>query len=467
MARPALLDVILNPLRRNAQNSDPTDTIGAPGIPIYGGYIDDNEVEAKLKGREKYRTYSRLLANTSIVASGVRFFLNLASSVEWSIEASEADKDGKYKEIVEKALFEMPNTPWHRIVRRAAMYRFYGFSTQEWTAGRHEDGFLGFKDIAPRAQITIERWDVDRNSGNVVGCIQRDPYDASELYLPRERLLYLVDDSLNDSPEGLGLFRHIVRHAERLEEYERLEGVGYANDLRGIPIARGPFEEINTAVKAGNMSKAQAELLIRPLKAFITNHVKTGQTSMMVDSAVYETTDEKQTPTSNKKWDIDIIKSPGISPMAEMAQAINRVNMEIARILGVEGLLLGSGKQGSYALSKDKSQNFFLIVEGTLRDIRESCDNDLIKRMWEINGFPPEMMPKVQHGKVQYQDAQDVAETLAAMARAGAPLEPNDPIINEVRHMLGLSETEARTITAEADAELRSIIDRQGQTGEE
>lgn len=452
------LDAILAPLRRNASTVRPTQTQGAPGVPVYGGYIDDNEVEAKLKGREKYRTYSRVLANTSIVAAGVRFFLNLSGSVEWKIDPAEGDTDEKYADIMRKALFEQPDTPWHRVVRRASMYRFYGFSVAEWTAGRHDEGFMGFADIAPRAQLTIERWDIDRGTGKVIGVIQRDPYDAEEIYLPRDKLLYLVDDTLNDSPEGLGLFRHIIKHADTLAEYERLEGVGYANDLRGIPVGRAPFEEINEAVDKGDISRAEADRIIRPVKDFAKNHVKTGQTSMVLDSAVYETTDDKQTPSSNKKWDIDIIKAPGVSPMSEMAQAIQRVNFEIARILGVEGLLVGSNRQGSYALSKDKSQNFFLIIEGTLRDVKEAVQKDLIDTVWRLNGFPPEMKPAITHAKVQYQDAQDVAETLAAMARAGAPLDPNDPIIKEVRHLLGLSAPETRTIVAEADAELRRLV---------
>lgn len=458
---PPFVDQLVNTLRRNVK---PTATAGAMGTPLYAGYVEEKEVESKLRGREKYRTYSRLLANTSIVAAGVRFFLNLAGSVEWKIEPA-LDKDGdaseeakKFAEKARKAIFEQPDTPLHRIVRRAAMYRFYGFSVQEWTAERHSEGFMGFKDVAPRAQLTIERWDVDRRSGQVIGVVQRDPYDANEIYLPRDKVVYLVDDSLNDSPEGLGLFRHIVKHAETLETYEFLEGVGYSNDLRGIPIGRGPFEELDDAVAKGTMTPAEREEKIAPLKAFLKNHVKTGKTSMALDSAVYETTDDKQTPSSNKKWDIDIVKAPGVSPMSEMAQAIQRVNYEIARILGVEGLLIGSQRQGSFALSKDKSQNFFLIIEGTLRDVKEAMQKDLIDRLWELNGWPEDKKPKITHAKVQYQDAQDVAETLAAMARAGAPVEFDDPIIREVRHLLGLSPpTEESIKNAEAEAELRRL----------
>ena len=119
------------------------------------------------------------------------------------------------------------------------MYRFYGFSIQEWTARRRDDGFLTFADIAPRSQRTIERWDVDE-AGQVLGALQRSPQTQEEIYLPREKLLYIVDDTLNDSPEGLGLFRHLVAPSRRLKRYEQLEGFGFETDLRGIPIGRSP-----------------------------------------------------------------------------------------------------------------------------------------------------------------------------------------------------------------------------------
>ena len=79
-----------------------------------------------------------------------------------------------------------PLTPWHRIVRRLSMYRFYGFSIMEWTAKRRDDGLLTFADVEPRAQRTIERWDVDE-TGKVMGALQTKPANAAgDIFAPRE-----------------------------------------------------------------------------------------------------------------------------------------------------------------------------------------------------------------------------------------------------------------------------------------
>ena len=239
----------------------PTDTAGAPGTAVYGGVIQVEEKNANLASRdERYKTYSELLANTSIVAAGTRYFLNLVAKAEWGFTPSDKDTDGKFAELAEELLTEDPRTPWHRIVRRAAMYRFYGFSVQEWTARRRDDGTLTFADVAPRAQATISKWDL-MDDGAVLGVVQTSPQTMEDLYIPRQKCLYIVDDTLSDSPEGLGLFRHLVASSHRLARYEQLEGFGFETDLRGIPIGRAPFTDLAAAVKAGEITDAQRRAL--------------------------------------------------------------------------------------------------------------------------------------------------------------------------------------------------------------
>ena len=258
-----LLDAFLS--RFGPRRVAPTDTLGAPGTAIFGGYIEEREKSKDLATPEaRYRTYADILSNTSIVAAGIRYYANLVGGATWTVSPSEADSDAMYAELAEAALMMDGATPWNRVVRRAAMYRFYGFSVQEWTMARRMDGWLGYSDIAPRAQSTIERWSTDE-TGVVVGIVQRSPQTHQEIYLPREKVMYIVDDSLSDSPEGLGLFRHLVSPAKRLARYEDLEGFGFETDLRGIPIGtRAPLSELQTLQERGTIQRGSGEVHARP-----------------------------------------------------------------------------------------------------------------------------------------------------------------------------------------------------------
>lgn len=432
---PKPIDNLLNAFRR--KKVSPTETIGHPGVGVFGGYVDNGESNASLGTRsEQHKTYSEILANASIVAAGVRYFLNLVSKAEWSFVPSDADTSGEYAQRLYEMLTKDPDTPWHRIVRRAAMYRFYGFSLQEWTAKRREDGIITFQDIAPRAQLTINRWDM-ATDGSILGVIQTNPQNSQETYLPRGKLIYLVDDTLSDSPEGLGLFRHLVAPAQRLLRYEQLEGIGYEVDLKGIPIARVPIKELQKAVEAGEISQAQATAAQNVMKDFIENHVKTRKLGLLLDSMTYETKDEAGRPSNVPKWDLELLKGDSTS-FADMARAIDRINRELARILGVEQLMLGDGQGGSYALSEDKTNSFFLLVDGALTEITEAVEKDIIDPIWTLNGWPDEMKPKASTEAVRHTDVQEVASALRDMATAGAVLDPRDPVVDEVRELMGV-----------------------------
>ena len=444
-------DRIGNMFRR--RRSAPTATLGAPGVAIFSGYVEQRERRPELASRElRYRTYADILANTSIVAAGVRYFLNLIANSEWSFQPTDEDTDGMFAERAEEILTDSPETPFHRIIRRTAMYRFYGFGIQEWTAMRHEEGWFTFKDIAPRAQVTIERWDTD-SDGKVIGVVQRNPYNQEEIYLPRQKLLYVTDDSLSDTPEGLGLFRHLVEPAKRLERYEELEGYGFETDLRGIPIGYGPFTELAKMERSGEITTERRREIEKPMREFIEKHIRNPKLGLILDSMRYETADEAQRPSNNKQWEVELLSSDADS-FETNAAAIERINRELARILGVEQILLGATSTGSLALSRDKSQAFFLLTDAALTDIREAVVKDLLKTAWMLNGWDEDLMPQVSTDAVRFVDAEQASAVLRDMASAGAVLEPDDPAINDLRDLIGVShvDLEAQRDRAEADA---------------
>jgi len=414
-------------------------TLGAPGFMNFGGYVVSNEQDKRLTGNTRYITYSDMLVNTSIVAAGTRYFLGLISKAGWRAVPSDKDnaESERIAEAIQKVLDEM-DVPWHRVVRRAAMYKFYGFSVQEWTARRMEDGTIGLREISSRPQHTIEKWDTDLH-GRVLGVVQRSPQTGREIPLRRDKLVYLVDDALTDSPEGIGLFRHLVSSAARMKRFEQLEAFGYETDLRGIPLGRAPLSEIQDKVKNGDLSPAQATALTQPLTNFIERHIKNPELGMMLDSITYQTLDEKGQPSQVPKWDLKLVTGDNASPMSAVASAIERLNREMARIMGVEHLLLGGDGKGSLALSRDKTQAFGLMVDSALTEIGEQTTDDVCGPLMDMNGWPRELRPNLVPQPTKYRDVEQVTSALKQMADSGAVLHPEDPAIGEVRELLGLS----------------------------
>lgn len=420
----------------------PFQEMGVSGTPVYAGYVLTPEKSAKLVGQEKYRTYSELLANVSIIAAAVRYFLNIISKPEWSCEAAEqkgtAGDDAKqYADFLQSILMEDMHTPWSRVIRRCGMYRFHGFNVQEWTAKRREDGKIGFHDIESRPAWTIWRWEVDER-GTVTGMWQRDPLTGRELGLPRGKVMYLVDDTLTDSPEGMGLLRHCFEPGKRLEEYLKQEAFGYLRDLQGIPVGRAPIDDLQQAVASGKMTQAQMNQALQSLQDFVTLEKKDKNTGVVLSSTPYiDVNDSGVAFTGNPKWGIELLSGAAPS-LPAINEAIVRLNTEIARIIGVEHLLLGADSAGSYALAKEKAQDMYMLANSVIRDIRAQVQHDLVWPLWNLNGFPDEMMPKLKTEDVQPKDVEQISRVLRDMATAGAPLQPDDEIQNSLRDLLGM-----------------------------
>lgn len=437
---PKFLDPLLARIR--TARVSPTQTLGTGGTAVYGGKVDQNEKNPELAGDRRWTTYSQIVANVSIVAASLRHLVGLVSKAGWSVIPNEEGgaEAEDIAEQVDKILLRDMKTPWQRVVRRAALFKPYGFVVQEWTAVKRDDGAIGFLDVEHRPQWTIEGWDVDE-SGTVHGMVQRSPQTQGEIYLPRSKVWYLADDTFTDSPEGMGLLRHVAPAAKRLQALEGLEVFGFETDLRGIPIGRAPLAAIRQALKNKDLTDAEAAALVAPLDRLIQGHIRNpnaGPMGLLLDSLPYTSTDDASTPSGVRQFDLELLKGNPTTQEA-VAVAIQRICREIARVFGTESILLGE-HSGSRALAEAKDDMLALLVDGTLLDIASSANADLLDPLFLLNGWDPKYKPELRPEKIQHRDVTEVTQALKDMATAGAVLAPDDPAINAVRALLGLPE---------------------------
>jgi hypothetical protein len=416
----------------------PFKEMGTSGTAVYGGYVQVKERSPKWTGRQKWVTASEMAVNTSIIAAGVHYFLNLVAYPSWTFQPHDEEDEESLAlaEFTEHVLNDM-DTPWYKIVRRACMYRFHGFGIQEWTAKHRDDGLIGFKDIESRPQQTIEQWDVDVD-GTVLGVWQRSPQTGNMLGIPRDKVLYLVEDTLTDNPEGIGMFRHMASPYERLMQLQNLEMRAYERDLRGTPIARAPLTFLDRAIKNGDISQADADALVAKFEALVALQVKQSDTGLVLDSMPYFSDSEAGDQVSGvPQWGFELLSGGGVGH-GEIAAAIDRVQREIARIIGVEHLMMGD-MGGNRALSEDKSRNLYLIANSVLKYIASAVKQDILVPLWRLNGFPLNKMPEPKPEDVTFKNAEAITNALGKMASAGATLAPNDPVVNDIRDLLGVS----------------------------
>jgi hypothetical protein len=412
-----------------AKAAVPTTTIGTSqtgyGLDA-GGEVVWTDRTLNLIGAARFDVYDRMVRDVTIVAAGVRLLLNLMANAVWTVNPPEGLSDNEaavaqgYADQAYEMLFDMTSS-WSSVVRKVAMFRFQGFSIMEWTAKRNDDGTIGFLDVEHRPQRTIVKWLRDKG-GTVEGVVQRAT-GLGEVTLPRTKIVYAVDDTLTDSPEGLGLYRHLATTSERLGVLINLEETGFTTDLRGIPIVRAPLaelqEEVVNAGPENSPERAKAEAArqgkLTPYRKFIDNHIRNKHTGALLPSDVYiaTTPDRGQSPSSTHKWNLELLNGDS-SSFGDLANAVNRLNNEMARVLGVEHLMLGSDGTGSLALAQSKVGTFYMTVTSTLLDLLEVFDRDLIAPLAEMNGWPDELRPEMGVNEVSDISILEVVQALAA-----------------------------------------------------
>ena len=417
---------------------DPEDELGVGGTAIIGGYLQRRETDSSLLGTRRYRTYSEAIANVSIIGAAVRVFLNMVTNASWTVvPAKDSGDEGQEMADRVDAVLNGMDQPLHRIVRRLAGHRFYGFALGEWVAKRNEDGTIGFKNVVTLAQVTIERWML-ANDGSVLGAIQTSPQTGKDVPIPREKLVYVVDDAINDSPEGYGLMRHVSDPVRRLMRLQELELWGYAGDLRGIPVGRAPLAELDKLVKKGTITKARADAMISGLEQFVRNHIKNPDLGVMLDSTPYKGTGEQRTPVNVPQWGLELLDG-GTYSLEAVAAAIVRIQREIARVFGVEHLMLGENSAGSRSLSNDKTQSFGLMVDSALTEIRKALERDLFKPLFEMNGWDVALMPTLKTEAQAFRSADQLSAVIRDLAAAGVMMDRQDEAVQEILDLLGLS----------------------------
>lgn len=402
---------------------------GAIGVVAYAGYVSTGERNPKLLGNQKWVTYSNA-ENKPIIATGLRYFANLLAGTNWHAEPNEAGGRGARKgaEIVRQGLLESPMLrPWPQVVRKAAMYRPLGFSLHASAMRRRKDGMVVYSAIEHRQQSTIERWLRKDEFSPWTAVIQRARESQREITIPLDECFYCVDDTLTDSPEGVGLLRHVIEYVRRLDLFEEWEGDAYSGDLTGVPYTKAPLGEMATLAGTEDPTEIRSRIdeNTQVVRDFMVKRNKKPEEKqyLMQDSAYYANPDG--TLTGNPKWSFEVMKTETAN-LTAIDVTIRRVELQIARVLGVEWALMGADGKGSYAQHEDKTSMFATNLQTTLTELGWFATMQLARRLIVANGLDPDTCtPKLIAEPVSTDAVETVTRALANLSLAGAPLPPN------------------------------------------
>ena len=409
--------------------------LGVYGKNTYTGDVRADEFLQELKGKRAIQKYKEMRDNNAIIGSVMYAIEQTLRDVKIDVvPANDSDEAKREAEFLKSVIDDMDHSLDDHI-SEALSHLTYGFAWFEVVYKRREgdmrspkknskfdDGRIGVKKIAIRAPWTVEKFEIDQDTGEVLGMWQEAAWGKKTTMIPVEKSLYYRTTSLNNDPSGRSVLRNAYVSYTYLNKIQGYEAVAIERELHGVPVGRMPAEYLSGDATADQANlRGQFERILRDLK-------NNEQGYALLPSDLYMDADGK--PTNQRLMDIELITANG-SRSIDIDHVVKRYQHDIARSLMAEFLMLGSGS-GSYALSKSKTDLFLRSLESYINTIVDVLNKQLVEPLWKLNGLSWDVMPKLVAGDVAPHDLREIAAFLRNLNNAGIEVQDQTEVVEDL-----------------------------------
>ena len=412
--------------------------LGVYGKQTYTGDIRADEFLQELKGKKAIQKYREMRDNNAIVGSIMYAVEQTLRDVKVDIVPADDSEAAKREADFLKSVIEDMDHSLDDHISEALSYLTYGFSWFEVVYkvrggdtrspkknSKYEDGRIGVKKIAIRAPWTVEEFEVDQNTGEILGMYQEAAWGKRPAMIPVEKSLYYRTTSLNNDPSGRSVLRNAYVSYTYLNKIQGYEAIAIERELHGVPVGRMPAEYLSADATADQAAlRSQFERILRDLK-------NNEQGYALLPSDLYVDADGK--PTNQRLMDVELITANG-SRSIDIDPVVKRYQHDIARSLMAEFLMLGSSS-GSYALSKTKTDLFLRSLESYINTIVDVLNKQLVERLWQLNGLDWATMPKLVAGDVAPHDLREIASFLRNINGAGIEVQDQTEVVTDLMNI--------------------------------
>jgi hypothetical protein len=427
--------------------------LGVAGTSTRNGTLKADDLQPELRGKRAIRKYREMRDNDATIGAALYAVEQMLRDVPIKVVPSDDSDTAKLEaEFVESVLEDMDHSLDDHI-SEALSFLTFGFSAFEVVykrrVGPYErspkkcskftDGRIGIRKIAPRAQWTINRFEVDDQSGDLYGFYQDISSGFGTNYIPMRKAILYRTTTINGDPSGRSILRNAYAAYERLNAIQQYEAIGIERELAGIPHAEVPAEYLSAdATEAQQAVLNQMKEILRDLKF-------NEQGFLITPSDTYPGKDGE--PTNQKLVSVKLISSEGTRNI-DIDPVVKRYQHDIARSVLAEFIMLGGGSNGSYALSKSKSDLFLRALESYINTIVDVLNKQLIEPLWRLNGLDFALMPKIKAGDVASHDLKEMGSYLRNLNGANITVADDLDIVNALMEIAELPKPNPETYAA-------------------
>lgn len=443
-----------NELAREAARFSPYLDLGATGLRRTAGYLDE-EFLPQLRGRKGVEVFKEMSTNDPTVSAMLFAIDRLIRNVDWRVEpAGKSAEDARAAEFLEGCMDDMSQT-WDDFISEALTCMTYGWSWHEIVYKRCDgmwqkdprrrsafnDGMYRWRKMPIRAQDTLLRWGFD-DAGEVRGMVQLAPPIYKTVFIPIERSLLFRFRHFKGSPEGISMLRGAYRPWFFKKRIEEFESIGVERDLAGMPMASVPAEMLRAA--PGSDQAKSVDAFKRLVKSLRRNDQEGIVFPMAYDQE-----------TKQPLYKLELLGSGGARQF-QTDQIIARYKQDILMTVLSDFILVGHEQVGTYSTHTDKAGIFRTALNSVTGSIADTLNRHAIPRLFLVNGWKPERLPKIVPTDVDAPDITVLAQFMQQMATMGVTWFPDGDLENFLRGAARLPELDEEALERRRQMQMRS-----------
>lgn len=391
--------------------------LGSIGLESSAGLVYDSTIR-ELRGSKAFQHYREMADHSAVIGACLFAIEMLIRKVKWTFEVPKVGGEGEkeHAELLNGMLGDM-SVSWEDTVAEILSMLTYGFAYLEMVykvrkgpnernssyRSRFTDGLVGWRKWVLIPQETLLRWEWD-DEGGVRAFVQRAPNDTKDRAIPIEKALLFRTKVSRNNPQGRSLLLNAYYPWQFVKRTMEIEGIGVERDLAGLPMALVPPEYLDP------QAPAEDKALLQALKDLVTSVRRNAQEGIIFPMAHDE--------HNNPLFEFKLLATGGMRQF-DTNKIIERYERRMAMSLLSDFILMGHERVGSLALSRDKTTLIGRALAGILASIAAVINRHAVPRLYQLNGWDPEVTCQITPGDVENADIKNLGVYLRNLASVG------------------------------------------------
>jgi len=335
--------------------ADVSQVIGVRGLKNLGGRVQEEYDKLLLSWQDAVDFYIEMRDDITISTLMSSIKLPLLAA-EFNVEAaSDSMVDMAARDWLWDAMNNMQHQTWRSHVQDMLDSPGFGWALGEIVLQKRKDGRLWLRNIDPRGQETLHKWEFDEFD-HTTAFIQKDPDTGKIVSIPIQKAVHMTFGGRKGNPQGRGMFRVLFRTWRFLKNIENLEGIGLERNIGGMPMAELPPEPLSDD-DLGNLQDALRDLrLDEEMYLIFPNGLKISAYSGSINTA-------------------------------PLNLVIDRKQKEILQLGFAQFIKLGMSQVGTQALVKGSQDFFTLGLVAIQQQMLEAWNGQLVPFLFRFNEF--------------------------------------------------------------------------------